>query len=669
MMNSLKIMSSALVLALLLVSAVVAEDKGGKENTETHQNQDGSWTGTTTYKDGSKKVTESDKDHHTTKETKYDAKGNKTEESDWAWNDKEKTDVMRRRRIYAHTDEQGHSILESETEYDENGVVLKEKVWEEGYIIVDTYFAGKRIKREKIVDGKVVKTEHFDKDGNLVQNSMAQPPASPVIPRGAAPDNRATAQLVGLVYDKDTRPGDQVTVSITTDPKDYQDIPALGVIEMEVPGAVGSTAQASLQGMVVDLGDGRKQSANQPLTIKIAQNVTAIPVTISQQGSATPIAQVRVPIAQGASPIAVTNTGKASDFSTPPAVQNVSFIRGPLSGDGDVTHIAVDNRPATIVAGTPRSAFFNLPAETTPGEHTLTLQDGDRAASATIVELGLIMQAGQLQLQRGQSTNYTATVLLGPLPDSVWQRGGSSPELVNASQYSHAPGFKVPQAGEPAAVLFRIENASRDTITIKPSQQEVITRVLHQQDFKNGQFLETGTIQSKKSGGFVINGTAQTFFAPISCGELMQTTAPGAPPVLFVPPAGATLATSKFKGKGGDGFKDTYERTFGDKDLKICEKANCGDPQEIKEGKSKGFMYCKEDNKCGGTKCPQASCHLFWAWIDGAKGPGGKERKEDNEKWTQFGSDPTKGLKDGTGIGKDNAIPRDADHAYACVCK
>jgi hypothetical protein len=477
-----------------------------------------------------------------------------------------------------------------------------------------------------------------------------------------------TAQLVGFVYDRDSRPGDQVIASLTTDLKEYKNIPALGVVEMKVSVPAGGTAQASLHGLVVDLGDGRKQPADQPLTIQIAQNATAVPISVSQQGSAASATQASMPLAQGSPPAAASSTGKASDFTTPPVVQNVSFISGPLSGNGGITSITVDHQPAAIVAGTPRSVFFNLPAGTTPGQHTLTLQDGQRSASAPIVKIGLVMKADQLKLQRGQSTNYSATVQLGPLPDSAWQHGGSSPELVNQSEAANlAPGFRPPAVGEPAVVFLHLANASRQTVTIRPSQNETITRVLHQQDFQNNQFTQAGVIQSIKSGGFDINAVVQAFFAPIGCEEPVQTAAQATPPVLLAPPGGAFLAI-KATGRGGDGLEKNYERAFADKDLQICETKACGDPQEIKEGKNKGLIYCKEDNKCGGKKCPNASCHVFWAWIDGAKGPGGKDHKDDNEKWSQFGQD-TKGTGSGSGIGKDNAIPNDKDHAYACVCK
>jgi hypothetical protein len=53
----------------------------------------------------------------------------------------------------------------------------------------------------------------------------------------------------------------------------------------------------------------------------------------------------------------------------------------------------------------------------------------------------------------------------------------------------------------------------------------VVGLVLHEQDFKNNQFTQSGMIQSKRSGGFDINGIVEAFFAPISCGELI--TPPG----------------------------------------------------------------------------------------------------------------------------------------------
>jgi len=130
--------------------------------------------------------------------------------------------------------------------------------------------------------------------------------------------------------------------------------------------------------------------------------------------------------------------------------------------------------------------------------------------------MALVMRADQLQLQRGDSTNYSATLQFVPYPDTYWSHGGSSPELNDLTSLNRlAPGFHVPREGEPGAILLRIENASRDTVSVRPSQNEVITRVLHKEDFQNNQFTISGVIQSKKSGSFALNGLAEAFFAPI----------------------------------------------------------------------------------------------------------------------------------------------------------
>lgn len=151
----------------------------GKEHHETHQNQDGTWTQTDTNPDGSKTETRMDKDHHKTSETEFDKNGKPITEITWEWNPGEKVDVKRKIRHHAHD-----NILESETEFDENGVKTKDTVWFDDYVIVDTYKAGKRIKREKIVDGKVVKTQRFDESGKLIAGNLTSDPVAPAISPG-----------------------------------------------------------------------------------------------------------------------------------------------------------------------------------------------------------------------------------------------------------------------------------------------------------------------------------------------------------------------------------------------------------------------------------------------------------------------------------------------------
>jgi YD repeat-containing protein len=325
------------------------------------------------------------------------------------------------------------------------------------------------------------------------------------------PYKLSTSQLFGMVYDKDSRPGDNVVVSFVTNPEDYANIPGLGVLRLQIPTIEGSP----LQGLTVDAGDGLNQPAIQPVKVQISRTDPDKPLRVFQ--GLLQVARITFVPAPSNEPVTpVQNTGKASDFRTPPVCQGTSLISGPLGRDPQTTRLFIDHQPARILTETPRSAYFNVP----PGAHNVVLQKGQRRAGFQVVSMQFGMNADQLQLQKGQITNYSATVR-AEIPDDVWRRGGVVQELTDLSHLDHvAPGFHVPREGEPGVVLFHVQNASLGTITIKPSRNEMVTHLLHKQDFQNGQFTERGIIQSKRSGGFTLNGLVQAFFAPVAGSEI-----------------------------------------------------------------------------------------------------------------------------------------------------
>src|SRR5260370_2714982 len=181
-------------------------------------------------------------------------------------------------------------------------------------------------------------------------------------------------------------------------------------------------------------------------------------------------------------------------------------IDGPHSGAAHQMSVIVDNQPASIVTATPRSVFFSLPPNLPVGMHTLFFRDGRRTVSFPVATMALVMRADRLQLQRGESTNYSATLQIGGWPKSNavsrhW--GGYYPELTDLTNVRRlAPQLSLPRSGEPGVVFFSVENASRDVISMKPSENEAVTRILHQQDFQNGQFTISGVLQSNRTGGF-----------------------------------------------------------------------------------------------------------------------------------------------------------------------
>lgn len=445
--------------------------------------------------------------------------------------------------------------------------------------------------------------------------------AGPMLPSDARSGEQATTQLIGLVYDKDIRPGEQMTMTLTADARKYENIPGLGVIQVKVPANAGATAQDTLSGVVIDAGTERQQPASKPLMLQLTQNASNLALKITARHysatdtyeyvlevgdgakiiggewvseSKTPHpdfvwlpTQASIPVVKGPSNM-VRNTGAPSDFTAPPVCQDTNFIRGPFSGNAHVPQIMVDDQAARIVAGSSTTFFFDLPPEMSAGPHQLAIQDGSRSASFPIVRMGITGHIDQPELLTGQKTNYSVTVNLGQLPDSVWQHGGGvSPELTNVANIQKlAPGFHIPQAGEPGVVLERVENASRDTVSIKPSQNETVVRALHQQDFQNNQSTNRGEIQSKKSGSILLNLLAEAFFAPIPGQEVPGGVIAGGP-------------------------NNPISRQFDDDvNIKGCKPVSCGAPVIGPGVVINKAVTCKANNQCGPLPC---QCNVYEA--------------------------------------------------------
>ncbi len=65
-------------------------------------------------------------------------------------------------------------------------------------------------------------------------------------------------------------------------------------------------------------------------------------------------------------------------------------------------------------------------------------------------------------------------------------------------------------------LFFRLDNVTRDTVSLKPSKNESFIVRLTRQSFAKGPYTYTGRIQSKKGGDFSINGIVVAFFAPVA---------------------------------------------------------------------------------------------------------------------------------------------------------
>ena len=83
---------------------------------------------------------------------------------------------------------------------------------------------------------------------------------------------------------------------------------------------------------------------------------------------------------------------------------------------------------------------------------------------------------------------------------------------------------------DPATVLFRVDNVSRDTVSMKPSKNESFITSLDRSAFASGPYTYTAAIQSRKAGGFTINGLVVAFFAPIPAQPLPALPSPTVEP-------------------------------------------------------------------------------------------------------------------------------------------
>ena len=180
-----------------------------------------------------------------------------------------------------------------------------------------------------------------------------------------------------------------------------------------------------------------------------------------------------------------------------------------------------------------------LPPDTPRGPLSVSVYNAGQGARFSPFLLGLSMSAQKLALLKGESTGMQATVF-GPelLPKQDWVAGNASDVVDMSLVAKQFPGYQIPKPGEPGKLFFRLDNASRDTVTLSPSKNESFVTMLDQGNFSAGPYTYTGTIHSIKAGNFGINGLVVAFFAPVA-GVPVQ------PPVVAQPPAEATKAPTE----------------------------------------------------------------------------------------------------------------------------
>ena len=286
----------------------------------------------------------------------------------------------------------------------------------------------------------------------------------------------SSATIRGVVLPRSASQG-KVSGLGVPDPERYANIPGLQVVPVPPAGT------ASLHGQVIDMGDGRKQRADGPVTANVSAQATSIPVRVFDADQPSqPIAQATLPVERSAVPPG-TAPPAPSDCTMPPvatasAVEVIHVANNQTSGDSTQMSVFVDDKPATIVAAKPGSVFWNVPDTLTPGPHQVRFvpkRDAPPIALPMYV-LGLQMSAESTSMIRGQSTTmHVAITGLENLPSSVWRSALPSSDLVDvAGIEQRAKSFRAPKPQEPGTVLLLLENHSPGQIRMGKAGDRIV---------------------------------------------------------------------------------------------------------------------------------------------------------------------------------------------------
>jgi hypothetical protein len=387
--------------------------------------------------------------------------------------------------------------------------------------------------------------------------------------------------VVGIVTLTQVPAGQETSASLTTEPDKYRGIPALQVIKGQVlssdlPDSAGaSPGTASLNAIVVDMGDGRKQTGDKNLVTNVPLLADSVSFLVSlADRRVPPLMQATVPVQKMGTPSAeglgatttvptntapsstapsgttpksttptsmtpggtharntaptkvasatLTNVPRGIPLVTMPTVMTaggVQVMHGQTVGSSDEMKITVDNQPVRIVAAKPGTAFWDVPKSLSPGPHRVNVTPGPgiKPVTMTVYVLGLAMSADQSALFRGQSSEMRVTITgLENLPSSAWASAALPPsDLVDlAATSKRVADSHPPQAEERGTVVIILENRSPNTVRMG-SRGDFIVLHLHRQDFAYGPYTYRDKLQSVQSGGFNIEGTVAAFLKAV----------------------------------------------------------------------------------------------------------------------------------------------------------
>ena len=249
---------------------------------------------------------------------------------------------------------------------------------------------------------------------------------------------------VGLVVPAQVYPGERVSGTVVANPAEYEGMAGVAVTRVAVPLEAAGEA-STLAGWTVE--DTRAKSRNGPTgrsCFTVPRDGSGINITFQQTGDSAHSVSKLINFAPSSSKR--EKTPRSFEAAALCMKGQLCTVRGPFSGDSSKTFAAFEDRPATVVAETPNTAYIRIPDLTEAGARPLFLAEGSKVVGLPVAVGEFSLYNGEKELQKGQSFN--------DLPARGWSkrysgrvawRPGNFPATNLEEARKLIPGFQLPR--------------------------------------------------------------------------------------------------------------------------------------------------------------------------------------------------------------------------------
>lgn len=211
-------------------------------------------------------------------------------------------------------------------------------------------------------------------------------------------------------------------------------------------------------------------------------------------------------------------------WTSPLLVQGkLGALRGPFSGDCHHVRLKIDGMRVEPLAVAPGNFYFMPPPQLASGKHEFEITgDGTPTTRIPFFYMDLKLGAGQIDLLKGQSTQWWSTLQFGEitksLPTSVWSSSFCPTDLMDVSEITQrVPGFPPPGPGQPGLITVLSTNDTPGVINVSDLPGGFKFQTFTAQTFpQNGTLQENGTVTALVRGPWSISVTARAFLQPIA---------------------------------------------------------------------------------------------------------------------------------------------------------